>query len=58
MKDLIFVKPRKKEFIIYKPDNSRLKAEGETVEADVYWHRREKDKEVEITPHSTKKGKK
>ena len=42
----IFIKPRKPEFIVFKPDGRRLKSEGEYVEAVTFWHRRLKDKDV------------
>ena len=35
MENTIFVKPKKKEFIVIKPDGKRLRAEGEIVKADV-----------------------
>ena len=57
MENTIFVKPKKKEFIVIKPDGKRLRAEGEIVKADVYCGRREMDGEVEINS-IVKKGKK
>lgn len=46
----IFIKPRKPEFIVFKPDGRRLKSEGEYVDAVPFWHRRIKDKDVIIAP--------
>lgn len=53
--DKILIKPKKKELMIFKPDGTRLKAEGELVEASTFWHRRLKDNEVEVikTPLKT-----
>ena len=48
MPSKIFVKPRKPEFIVYKPDNCRLKAEGEYVDAVPFWQQRLNDKDVVI----------
>lgn len=53
--DKIFVKPKRKELIVMKPNGQRLKAEGEYVEAQVYWQRRINDKEVEVA-NPKKKG--
>lgn len=57
--DKIFIKPKKKELMIFKPDGSRLAAEGELVEASTFWHRRLKDNEVEVikTPKLNNKDK-
>lgn len=57
MDNKIFVKPKKKELIVLKPDGVRLKAEGEYVNAEVYWQRRINAKEVEVVTPKTGKGK-
>nr|DAI24791.1 MAG TPA: Protein of unknown function (DUF2635) [Caudoviricetes sp.] len=55
MNNKIFVKPKRKELIVIKPNGQRLKAAGEYVAAEVYWQRRINDNEVEVvTPK--KKG--
>lgn len=56
MSEKIFVKPKKPELIVLKPDGSRLKAAGEYVAAEVYWQRRINDNEVEVQKQPKKKG--
>lgn len=54
----IFVKPAKDGLKVRKPDMTVLSARGETVEDEIYWHRRQRDNEVVIeTPKPVKKGK-
>lgn len=55
--DKILIKPAKKELMIFKPDGPRLKAEGELVDATIFWHRRLRDKEVEIIKNPKTKEK-
>lgn len=55
--DKIFIKPKKKELIVPKPNGVRLKAEGEYVKAEVYWQRRINDNEVEVVTSKATKGK-
>lgn len=57
MDDKIFVKPKKKELIVPKPNGVRLKAEGEYVKAEIYWQRRINAKEVEVVTPKASKGK-
>lgn len=65
MPSKIFIKPRKPEFIIYKPDGCRLKTAGEYVDAVPFWQRRLNDRDVVVatpdkttaTPSTQKKGK-
>ncbi|MCX4349269.1 MAG: DUF2635 domain-containing protein [Alphaproteobacteria bacterium] len=46
MQNKIFIKPRKPEFIVFKPNGCRLKAEGEYVDAVPFWQRRINDRDV------------
>ncbi len=42
----IFIKPRKPEFIVFKPNGCRLKSEGE------FWQRRLNDRDVVVAQPS------
>lgn len=54
----IFVKPAKDGLKVYKPDMSVLSAQGEAVEDNIYWRRRQRDNEVVIeSVKPAKKGK-
>lgn len=66
MQNKIFIKPRKPEFIVFKPNGCRLKAEGEFVDAVPFWQRRINDRDVVVAQPAksaatvsptTKKGK-
>ncbi len=66
MPNKIFIKPRKPEFIVFKPNGCRLKAEGEYVDAVPFWQRRINDRDVVVvqpaksvvtTSSTPKKGK-
>lgn len=50
MPNEIFIKPRKPEFIVYKPNGLRLKKEGEFVKAEPFWYQRLKDQDVVVAP--------
>lgn len=52
MLNKIFIKPRKPEFIVFKPDGCRLKAEGEYVDAVPFWQRRLNDRDVVVAQPS------
>lgn len=45
----IFVKPAKDGLKVRKPDMTVLSAQGEAVEDNIYWRRRQRDNEVIIT---------
>nr|DAP82335.1 MAG TPA: Protein of unknown function (DUF2635) [Caudoviricetes sp.] len=45
----IFVKPAKDSLKVRKPDMTVLSAQGEAVEDNIYWRRRQRDNEVIIT---------
>jgi hypothetical protein len=51
--DRIFVKPATPEIKVRKPVNGYLAAEGEELNAESYWLRREADGDVVITPPKT-----
>nr|DAR83660.1 MAG TPA: Protein of unknown function (DUF2635) [Caudoviricetes sp.] len=54
----IFVKPAKDGLKVRKPDMTVLSAQGEAVEDNIYWRRRQRDNEVVIEPvKPVKKGK-
>lgn len=53
----IFVKPAKDGLKVYKPDLTVLSANGEAVEDNIYWRRRQRDNEVVIESKPAKKGK-
>lgn len=64
MPNKIFIKPRKPEFIVFKPNGCRLKAEGEYVDIVPFWQRRINDRDVVVAQSAksaisstTKKGK-
>lgn len=57
MENKIFVKPKRKGLIVFKPNGCRLAEEGELVNAEPYWQRRINDKEVEVITTPSKKGK-
>ncbi len=48
----IFIKPRKPEFIVFKPNGCRLKSEGEYVDAEPFWQRRLNDRDVVVAQPS------
>lgn len=52
MLNKIFIKPRKPEFIVFKPDGCRLKAEGEYVDTVPFWQRRLNDRDVVVAQPS------
>lgn len=55
----IFVKPKNKKVLVRNPERNRhLKAEGERVVKDAYWHRRIKDGDVVETDAPKKTAKK
>ncbi|MBS4773430.1 MAG: DUF2635 domain-containing protein [Proteobacteria bacterium] len=54
----IFVKPAKDDLKVYKPDMTVLSANGEPVEDNIYWRRRQRDNEIVIeSVKPAKKGK-
>ncbi len=56
MSEKIFIKPCSG-LKVLKPDMTELSANGEYVEATVYWHRRMHDKEVQISKPLKKESK-